>query len=118
MRKIILPAGLIVIYIIILFYVNFKIQTDLSFHYGKDGGFFTGLEMISIMSTIYFLVLSKKNRIIFLMVGLFVGIMSYIVSYFAFFYFFNSSDIFFYLFAILIFVLIFHFLEKRSNKIE
>lgn len=93
MKKIILPTLLIVVYVIVIFYIDFKIQTDLSYHNGKDGGFFTGLEMISIMSSIYFLVLSEHNKIGFLMIGLIIGIFSYIVSYFATFYFLNSINI-------------------------
>lgn len=116
MKKIILPTILVVIYIIIIFYIDFKIRTDLSYHAGKDGGFFTGLEMISIMSSIYFLVLSKSNKIGFLMIGLVVGIFSYILSYFATFYVLNSSDVYYYLIAMIIFILIFHFIEKRFNR--
>lgn len=117
MKKIILPTILIVIYIIVIFYIDFKIQTDLSYHAGKDGGFFTGLEMISLMSSIYFLVLSKHNKIGFLMIGLIVGIFSYILSYFTIFCFLNSSDIYYYLIAMIIFILVFHFIEKRSKTI-
>lgn len=116
MKRVILIAVLIVINIIVIFYINFKIQTDLSYHSGKDGGFFTGLEMITIMSSIYFLVLSKKNKLIFFMVGLVIGVISYIASYFLTFYFLNSSNLYYYLMAMIIFILIFNFIEKKVTQ--
>lgn len=113
MKKINLSIALVIIYIIIMFYIDFKIKTDLTYHSGKDGGFFAGLAMISIMSSVYFLVMSKQNKIVFFMIGLFIGVISYLLSYFATFYFLNSSDIYYYLLAMILFISLFHIIKKK-----
>lgn len=54
MKRGILITLLILINISLIFYINFKIETDLSYHSGKDGGIFTGLKMITFLSTFLF----------------------------------------------------------------
>lgn len=118
MKKKALILLLILIYIGVIFYVNFKIETDISYHSGKDGGIFSGFKMIILLSSIYFLVLTKHNKFIFFIIGFLIGIVSFIVSYFAIFWISNSSDIYFYLLAMLLFVLSFHLIEKHRTIVK
>ena len=118
MKKKALILLLILINISIIFYINFKIETDISYHSGKDGGIFSGFKMIILLSSIYFLVLTKHNKFIFFIIGFLIGIVSFIVSYFAIFWISNSSDIYFYLLAMLLFVLSFHLIEKHRTIVK
>ena len=118
MKKKALILLLILINIGVIFYVNFKIETDISYHSGKDGGIFSGFKMIILLSSIYFLVLTKHNKFIFFIIGFLIGIVSFIVSYFAIFWISNSSDIYFYLLAMLLFVLSFHLIEKHRTIVK
>ncbi|PTT02908.1 hypothetical protein DBR27_10750, partial [Flavobacterium sp. HMWF030] len=102
----------------VIFYINFKIETDISYHSGKDGGIFSGFKMIILLSSIYFLVLTKHNKFIFFIIGFLIGIVSFLVSYFAVFWISNSSDIYFYLLAMLLFVLSFHLIEKHRTIVK
>ncbi|TPG33299.1 hypothetical protein EAH81_24550 [Flavobacterium pectinovorum] len=87
----------------------------MSYHSGKDGGMLTGLQMIVILSSIYFLVLSKRNKIIFLFVGFMIGVLSFLISYFVAYGFLNYDDIYCYLFAMIIFIVSFHLIERRRE---
>ena len=118
MKKKALILLLILINISVIFYINFKIETDISYHSGKDGGIFSGFKMIILLSSIYFLVLTKHNKFIFFIIGFLIGIVSFLVSYFAVFWIFNSSDIYFYLLAMLLFVLSFHLIEKHRTIVK
>ncbi|KIO52113.1 hypothetical protein IW18_13350 [Flavobacterium hibernum] len=118
MKKKALILLLILINISIIFYINFKIETDISYHSGKDGGIFSGFKMIILLSSIYFLVLTKHNKFIFFIIGFLIGIVSFLVSYFAVFWISNSSDIYFYLLAMLLFVLSFHLIEKHRTIVK
>ena len=118
MKKKALILLLILINISVIFYINFKIETDISYHSGKDGGIFSGFKMIILLSSIYFLVLTKHNKFIFFIIGFLIGIVSFIVSYFAIFWISNSSDIYFYLLAMLLFVLSFHLIEKHRTIVK
>ena len=118
MKKKALILLLILINIGVIFYVNFKIETDISYHSGKDGGIFSGFKMIILLSSIYFLVLTKHNKFIFFIIGFLIGIVSFLVSYFAVFWISNSSDIYFYLLAMLLFVLSFHLIEKHRTIVK
>lgn len=115
MKKKALTLLLILINISVIFYINFKIETDISYHSGKDGGIFSGFKMIILLSSIYFLVLTKHNKFIFFIIGFLIGIFSFIVSYFAIFWISNLSDIYFYLLAMLLFVVSFHLIEKQRT---
>lgn len=118
MKKKALILLLILINISVIFYINFKIETDISYHSGKDGGIFSGFKMIILLSSIYFLVLTKHNKFIFFIIGFLIGIVSFLVSYFAVFWISNSSDIYFYLLAMLLFVLSFHLIEKHRTIVK
>lgn len=118
MKKKALILLLILINISVIFYINFKIETDISYHSGKHGGIFSGFKMIILLSSIYFLVLTKHNKFIFFIIGFLIGIVSFLVSYFAVFWIFNSSDIYFYLLAMLLFVLSFHLIEKYRTIVK
>ncbi|MFH6999632.1 hypothetical protein ACHRVZ_17040 [Flavobacterium sp. FlaQc-57] len=115
MKRIALIVLLILINTGVIFYINFKIETDISYHYGKDGGIFSALKMIVLLSAVYFLVLTKHNKFIFFIIGFIVGIVSFIVGYFALFWISGSNDIYFYFFAMVLFILSFHLIEKQRT---
>lgn len=116
MKKNILVLLMILTYIGIVFFINHKIETDLSYHYGKDGGIFSGLKMIVILSSVYFFVLTGHNKLFFLLLGFIIGILSFLVSYFTLFALTNFNDIYFYLFAMLISIISFHLLERQIKN--
>lgn len=72
-RKIILSV-FIVISFIIIFFLNYKIKTDITYHAGKDNGYFKRLESIIILNILFFFFMSKNKRIVFGIIGFFNAI--------------------------------------------
>ena len=60
---------MIVISVSIIFLLNYKIKTDISYHSGKDGGYFKRLESVVILSVLFYVVMSKKLRILYGFMG-------------------------------------------------
>lgn len=77
-RKILFSV-FIVISIIIVFFLNHKIKTDISYHAGKDNGYFKRFESIVFLNILFFLFMSKNKKIIFTILGFFNAI---IISFF------------------------------------
>jgi len=61
----------IVISIIIVVFLNYKIKTDISYHAGKDNGYFKRFESIVLLNILFFLFMSKNKKIIFTILGFF-----------------------------------------------
>ena len=55
----------IVISIIIVVFLNYKIKTDISYHAGKDNGYFKRFESIVLLN-IFFFYLCQKTKKLFL----------------------------------------------------
>ena len=74
-RKTILYIFIIITIIIVLF-LNYKIKTDVSYHAGKDGGYFKRLESVIILSVLFYIVISKRLRILYGFIGFIISILS------------------------------------------
>ena len=109
-----LIALIICIFIVIL-YLEYRINTDSNFHYGKDEGFFIRIGAILILSPIFYLLMAKHKKIIMMLLGLLIGIVSIIISYLfsALFLEFRYSGLIFSLLSALIYIVTFFWIEKK-----
>jgi hypothetical protein len=117
---------LVMIMSIIIYYVNSRIKAfDMRFYHGKDDGAFVIIESISIISSVFYLVMSRKYRIIHFFGGLLIGLISSIISYLLVSAFYidkilNDFELTFYIlgcvFFITTFFLIDKIIESRSIK--
>lgn len=115
MKKYSLTVLLIILNLTLVIYLNDKISSlDLRFYHGKDDGFFTRLEATSLMSCLYFGLLSKKRKAIFSLIGFAVGVLSILAAYFTISYFLYLEGFFYHLFAVLIFIFVFHLIDKNN----
>jgi hypothetical protein len=109
---------LILMNLIIIFYIDYKINLpDLDYYHGKDGGIIVRIQVTIVMSVIYFFIMSKKNKIIYSIYGLIIGILSMFICYLVLANFTKLSDIFYQLIVTIIFISTFHFIEK-INKVH
>lgn len=108
---------MILLNLIVIFYVDYEINLpNLNFYNGKDGGIIVRFEITIIMSIIYFLIMSNKNRIVFSIYGFIIGILSMIICYLILGKFTKLSDIFYQLIVTVVFILTFHIIEKRKTE--
>jgi ABC-type multidrug transport system permease subunit len=109
----------IIITTIVIIYVNNRIAAyDMRFYNGKDDGVLARLESVCILSILFFLFMCKQNRIINLILGFIVGLISSIVCYFAAM-FISNDDLLFHVLSCVCFVMVFFAIEKfRSLKIN
>jgi hypothetical protein len=66
----------IVITILTVLFLNHKIETDISYHAGKDGGYFKRLESVIILSVFFYTIISKRKRILYGLIGFVISIIS------------------------------------------
>src|SRR5690606_14573197 len=66
----------IIISMMIVFFLNYKIKTDISYHAGKDGGYFKRLESVIVLSVLFYIVISKRLRILYGFIGFVISILS------------------------------------------
>lgn len=66
----------IIISIAIIFFLNYKIKTDISYHAGKDGGYSKRLESVVILSVLFYTFLSKKLQLLYGFIGFLISILS------------------------------------------
>jgi hypothetical protein len=66
----------IIISIAITLFLNHKIKTDISYHAGKDGGYFKRLESVIILSLLFYTIMCRKKRILYGIIGFIVSIIS------------------------------------------
>lgn len=106
--------------LIVIFYIDYKIKLpDLRYYNGKDGGLIARFEVTIFMCIIYFLILSRKNKIIFSLYGFIVGLISMTICYLIIGKLTTLNEIFYQLTATLLYVLVFHFIDKyfiRANR--
>lgn len=118
MKKYLLEGGLIFIYLIVVLFIDYKINLlDLNYYNGKDGGLMLRFETSIIMSVVFFIVMSKNNKILFSLLGIIIGVFSTIISYLLLGSFTTLDDVFYQLGAIFLFTAIFHFIDKRFSKL-
>lgn len=116
---------LIIVMSIIIYYINGRISAyDLRFYSGKDDGAFVRLESIVIMSSFFYLFMSKKYRIIQFIGGFFIGLLSGIIGYILvgllLYRVFSDFGLTFHILGCIIFMVIFFLIERlvesRSTK--
>lgn len=59
-----------------ILFLNHKIETDISYHAGKDGGYFKRLESVIILSILFYFIISKRKRILYGFIGFVISIIS------------------------------------------
>jgi hypothetical protein len=57
-------------------FLNHKIETDITYHSGKDGGYFKRLESIILLSVLFYVLVSRQKRILYGLIGFVVSIIS------------------------------------------
>lgn len=108
---------LIILIISIIAFLEWKISTgDPNFHYGKDGGIFRTLESILLLGSIFFVVMAKTKRILFLLLGFFVSLISSIVVYLILGFSNIFENLIFHIISCLTFIILFFYFEKLITK--
>jgi hypothetical protein len=109
---------LITFIVFIIIYLEFKINTDLSFHQGKDQGFSIRMESISILCTIFYFVMAQKKKLLMMFLGFLIGVFSIISSYLVCLLIieFRYYASVFHILSTLIYIRSFFFVEKKLNK--
>ena len=119
MKKYLIIILLILFNLGVVFYVDYEINLpNILYYNGKDGGLIVRFGTTIIMSTIYFFIMSKKNKIIFSVFGLITGVLTFIMSYLLIGKFTKLNHIFFQLIATTFFISIFHIIEKRNKNLS
>lgn len=117
-RKIKIILFLILIVLVVLYLNNRIYSYDMRYYAGKDNGLFARFESIVVSSALFFLLLTKMNRILDLFIGFVIGIISGILGYFLTLIFSNETvnDIFYHVFGTILFMMAFFLIEKYSNS--
>ncbi len=117
MPRIIKILILISIISIVVYYLDNRITAhDLRFYSGKDNGFSVRFVSVSVLSSLFFFIISRKNRFKKLILGFFIGLLSNVFSYFVWFYWFDDFGLSFHILASIMFMILFFILEKRPPR--
>lgn len=118
--KIIKTISLLLLIGIVIYNVNYYtggfLNSILYRHYGKDGGVTRQLQAVSLLSALYYVVLTTNKRLIFFVIGLFMGILSYIVSRFISYNFTSDVGPFCSIFACAISIASFYIINSLINR--
>ncbi len=80
-KKIIFVIFLVITTVVVL-YINHRIASyDLRFYSGKDDGYFVRFGSICLLSTIYFALMTDRNKIMDALIGLAFGFIAGIIGY-------------------------------------
>jgi hypothetical protein len=86
MKRNILIIFLFILFVGISYYIVLQIESyNMKYYTGKDNGTFAQFESIVIMSCIFYLIVTKKNRFISALTGIGYGILSGISGYLLYF---------------------------------
>ena len=78
----------------VVIWLDTKINVyDLNYYQGKDNGFSVRFYSICILSPLFFVLMGRRKRGLLSAIGLFVAILSIIVSYFIWFMLFEDSGV-------------------------
>jgi hypothetical protein len=118
MTRVLLVLALLVSMSFVIFYINSGINNfDMRFYFGKDDGYVIRILSIFSFSSIFFLLVSRQQRLLQLIKGFFVGIASIVISYFLVLFLLDkiglNTDLIFHIFACILSVSTFFFLEKQ-----
>lgn len=114
-RKIIFTLFIVLTIFVIAFIENRINSNDLRFYHGKDDGAFVEFQSICILSALFFLVMSKKNKIINCLIGFVLGIIIGIFSY-LFLAYIGVFGLTFNIIGCLLFMILFFVFEKIESK--
>ncbi len=107
---------LLILFATTIFFIEQRIQAyDMRFYYGKDNGLFARFESICVMSSIFFIFLSRGKKIISGIIGLIAGVISSILSAYITFFILNiwieKSDLAFHIISVVLFIILFYLRE-------
>jgi len=106
----------IVLIAIVIYIIEYGIKTyDMRFYTGKDNGLAKQFESICILSTIYFIIMSKQKRLLNGLFGLLVGIITGVVCYFVL-SFLGIFGLLYHILSCLVFIIVFHGIEKLKKN--
>lgn len=122
MRRSYIILFLMLLNLVVIFYIDYRIHiADMDFYIGKDDGLTLRFETTIILSIIYFFIISKY-KIVFLLYGFIVGVISFIFCYLIIGKFTKLNEIFYQIIATILFMIVFHLLVKdkitTDNKIS
>jgi hypothetical protein len=105
---------LILLITVVIAYQEWRISAyDLKFYHGKDGGIFCRLESILFLGSLFFIVMARTKKILFLFLGFFVSLVSSILLYLAFAYSnLFETDLVFHVASCFAFIIVFFWIEK------
>ena len=86
----------------------------MSFYSGKDGGLFMRVKSIIFMSPLFFILMTKENRMFSFILGIFVGVISLMLS-FSILYIVFMNGLIFNVFGFLFTIIIFFLIEKYKG---
>lgn len=108
---------LTILIISVIAFLEWKISTgDPNFYYGKDGGIFRTLESILLLGSIFFVVMAKTKRILFLLLGFFVSLISSTIVYLILGFCNIFENLIFHIISCLTFIILFFYFEKLIIK--
>lgn len=84
------------------------------FYAGKDNGIAKQFESICVLSTIYFLIMSQRKRLLNGLLGLLIGILTGVICYLIL-AFIGIYGLLYHIISCLTFIIIFHGIEKRKK---
>jgi len=118
-RKITFILSLLAIIAVIIYFYQRISAYDMRFYTGKDDGAFIILQSICILSAVFYFIMAKTKRWLYLFIGFFAGIVSSIIGYFLAVFISSSTGQLVLLFHILgcaTFILSFFMIEKQYSR--
>jgi hypothetical protein len=109
-----------VILILIISYVVYNVNYHTSWmfnsflyrHYGKDNGIVRQVQSVCILSPLFYFILANRKKILFLLLGFVVGLLTFILSTYIS-YPFTNSMIFPHILACVLFISFFYALPTK-----
>jgi len=97
------------------FFIDYQIKShNMLYYHGKDNGLIVRLEWVCLISCICYILLAKKHKLIFALLGLIVGFLSLTISYFLI-YFTNLQDIYYHLLSIVMLIVSIFLIKLKNN---
>ena len=103
---------LFIIMLIVTFYIKSQVDAfNMEYYHGKDNGAFVQLESLIIFSFIFFMLISKSDKIIYSFLSLIVSIICSIICYIIF-----GTEVLFPISASLLIMAVFYLIEYYWHK--
>lgn len=96
-----------------IFYLDDRIESyDIQFNQGKDNGLSARFVSVAMLSGLFFFVMSEQKKFFVSLIGVVVGVLSFILGYFMF-----NDGLIFHVLCCLIVIFVF-FLLKRTKLLH